>query len=138
MCSLLSVVSDFKIYSLSLQLMLVPYGDRNVSLYFTIVQFIFSGQVLVMEPTPSFLNLYSQTSIARTPMVRLPWLIRTRFKPLRNSSDSARKQIFREVSYFITKLYVVCTHKNRLDELTQHTIMCRKSKRYPKLSLFAS
>ena len=29
---------------------------------------------------------------------------------LRNSSDSSRKQIFREFSYFIMKLYDVCTH----------------------------
>ena len=33
------------------------------------------------------------------------------FEFLQNSSDSSRKQIFRELFfYFIMKLYVVCTH----------------------------
>ena len=39
-------------------------------------------------------------------------------------------------SYFIMKLYVVCTHQNRLDEailMSTHNIqsLCRKSKRFP-------
>ena len=32
------------------------------------------------------------------------------FESLRNSSDSLRKQIFTDFSYYIMKLYVVCTH----------------------------
>ena len=44
-------------------------------------------------------NNYSRTAIARTPMARLPWLIRTRFESLRNSSD--RKQIFSEFSFYM-------------------------------------
>ena len=43
---------------------------------------------------------YSQTSIARTPMACLPWLIRTHFESLRNTSASSRKQIFREIFLF--------------------------------------
>ena len=57
---------------------------------------------------------YSKTSMTRTQMTRLPWLIRTRFYVLRKSSDSSRKQIFRDIlgffSNFIMKMYVVCTH----------------------------
>ena len=56
-------------------------------------------------------SIICRTSIARTPMARLPWLIRTRFESLRNSSDSSRKQIFKDFfSYFIMKLYVVSSH----------------------------
>ena len=63
--------------------------------------------------------------MTRTPMARLPWLIQIRFSP---SSDSWKKKyiyIFRDIlgifSYFIMKVYVVVTHKTRLD--TQHTII---------------
>ena len=46
-------------------------------------------------------------------------------------------------SYFIMEFYVVCTHLNRLIEaILIGTLniqsLCRKSKRFPKLSLFAS
>ena len=44
-----------------------------------------------------------RTPIARTPMARLSWLIRTRFRVPRNSSDSSRKQIFREILLFYHK-----------------------------------
>ena len=43
---------------------------------------------------------YSRSSMARKPMACLPWLIRTRFESLRNSSDSSRKQIFKEIFLF--------------------------------------
>ena len=54
---------------------------------------------------------YNITSMARTRMARLPWMIRTLFQSLQNPSNSSRKQIFRDFfSYFIMELYVVCTH----------------------------
>ena len=55
--------------------------------------------------------IYSRTSIAWTPVACLPWLNRLVFESLRNSSDSPN---FRHCSYFIIKLYVVCTNKKRL------------------------
>ena len=64
--------------------------------------------------------------MAWTPMACLPWLVRTRFQSLRNSSDNSRKQIFRKFSYFMMKLYVVCGDSN---EYTQNTI--RRWKRFP-------
>ena len=72
---------------------------------------------------------YSRTSIARTPMARLPWLIRTRFfESLQNSSDSSRKQIFREI--FLLNHEIVCCvyslespHRGDSNEYTQHTII---------------
>ena len=43
--------------------------------------------------------MYSRTLIARTPMARLPWLIRNRFL------------VFElDLFYFIMKVYAVCTH----------------------------
>ena len=42
---------------------------------------------------------FSRASIPRTPIARLPWLIRTRFESLRNSFSSSRKQILREFFY---------------------------------------
>ena len=38
-------------------------------------------------------SFYSKTSMTRTPMARLPWLIRNRFESLDNSLDSTGKQI---------------------------------------------
>ena len=58
-------------------------------------------------------------------MARLPWLVRARIESVWNSSDSSRKQIFMEISYFIKKLYVMLTHYNRLIEtilMTTHSI----------------
>ena len=49
-------------------------------------------------------TLYSRTSMARTPMARLPWLIRTRFWV------PTKEKYLRKFSYFIVKFYVVCTH----------------------------
>ena len=86
---------------------------------------------------------YSRTSIARTPMARLPWLIRTRFESLRSSSDSTRKQIFREI--FLSYRKIVCCvhslespHRGDSNEYTHHTIIVKEIKKNPKLSLFAS
>ena len=70
---------------------------------------------------------YSRTSMARTLIARLPWLIRTRFKSLRNSSDSSRKQIFKEIFLFYREI-VCCVyllelpHRGNSKEYTQHTI----------------
>ena len=53
---------------------------------------------------------YNRISIARTPMARLPWLIRTRFWVPTNSSDSSRQKYLRIFFLFYQELYVVCTH----------------------------
>ena len=51
---------------------------------------------------------YRRTSIARTPMARLPWLIRT---------QKSRKQTCREIFLFYHEIVCcVCTHYNRLVE----------------------
>ena len=65
--------------------------------------------------------------MARTPMARLPWLIRTLFLILRNSSDGSRKQIFKEIFLFYREI-VYCVyslespHRGDSNEYTQHTI----------------
>ena len=55
-----------------------------------------------------------KTSMTRTPVIRVLWMIRTRFESLGISSDSSRKQICRDIlgnfSCFIMKTYVVCIH----------------------------
>ena len=53
-------------------------------------------------------RLYSKTSMTRTPMSCLPWLVRTRFKSLGNSSDSSRKQKFRDILGF----FFLLNHEN--------------------------
>ena len=52
-------------------------------------------------------------------------------------------QILREIFLFYHEIYVLCTHKNRLIEaILMSTInvqlICRKSKKIPNLSQFAS
>ena len=60
-------------------------------------------------------------------MARLPWLIRTRSESLRNSSDSSRKQIFKEIFLFYREI-VCCVyslespHRGDSNEYTQLTI----------------
>ena len=44
--------------------------------------------------------------MARTTTARLPWMIRTRFSSLRNSSNSSRKQIFEAIFLFYHE--IVC------------------------------
>ena len=56
-------------------------------------------------------RLYSKTSMTRTPMYCLPWLVRTRFKSLGNSSDSSRKQKFRDILGF----FFLFNHENVCD-----------------------
>ena len=58
--------------------------------------------------------IYSRTSIARTPMARLPWLIRTCFWVPRNLFQE--NKYLGKFCHFIMKLYVEGTHWNRLIE----------------------
>ena len=72
--------------------------NPRISPYFTVVLFVFSGPSYSRSPSQTFemfyvrveeslaqktsiirARIYSRTSMARTPMARLPWLIRTRF-----------------------------------------------------------
>ena len=54
--------------------------------------------------------------MARTPMAHLPQADSTSYLSFENSYDSSRKQMFRDIfrnfSYLIMKMYVVCTHEN--------------------------
>ena len=43
-------------------------------------------------------------------MARLPWLIRTHFCPYEILPIAPENKYLGKVSYFIMKLYVVCTH----------------------------
>ena len=56
------------------------------------------------------INENSRTSVARSPMARLPRLIRTVLSPYGFPSKAPENKYFRNFSYFILKLYVVCTH----------------------------
>ena len=82
---------------------------------------------LISQPNTHERFLYSRTTMARTPMARSPWLIRTRFESLRNSSDSSRKQIFKRIFLFYREI-VCCMyslespHRGDSDKYTQHTI----------------
>ena len=42
-------------------------------------------------------KLYNQNSVTQAPMTRLPWLIRTPFEILGNSSISERKEILEDI-----------------------------------------
>ena len=49
----------------------------------------------------------------------------------------------RKLSYFIKKLYVVCTHYNRIEEAILMStlniqLLCRRSIDFPELAIFAS
>ena len=48
--------------------------------------------------------------MARTPMARLPWLIQTFLSPYEILPIAQENKYLRKFSYFIVKLYVVCTH----------------------------
>ena len=55
--------------------------------------------------------VYSITSMARTWMARLPWMIQTRFSvPTKSFQSSENKYLRTFFPYFIMELYVVCTH----------------------------
>ena len=63
-------------------------------------------------------SIHCTASMTRSPMARLTWLIRTLVWVPKHSSDSSRKQMFRDVlgkiSSYIMNVYVMCTHKNHL------------------------
>ena len=64
----------------------------------------------LLERRP-LLRQYSRSSMARTPMARLPWLIRTRFwAPTKFFRYLKKTNISGIFFYFIMKLYVLCTH----------------------------
>ena len=87
---------------------------------------------------------YIITSMARTRMARLPWMIRTIFQSLQNPSKSSRKQTF--MDFFLFYHGIVCCvyslespHRrdsNYVHSTYNHCVENRKD--YPKLSLFAS
>ena len=75
---------------------------------------------------PSAVFIYSRTSIARTPMARLQWLIRTRFLSLHAILPIAQEnKSLENFSYFIMKLYVICTFAmaNSNSFLSPHAIL---------------
>ena len=56
-------------------------------------------------------SIYSITSMARTRMARLPWMIRTLFfSPYKILPIAQENKYLGIFSYFIMELYVVCTH----------------------------
>ena len=75
------------------------YPDQSIQ-----VDHILFQRNLVMNK--SILDRYSKISMTQTLMACLHWQIQS----LGNFSDYSRNQIFREFSYFIMKMYVMCTH----------------------------
>ena len=66
---------------------------------------------IVRECQPMIMkDKYSRTSMARTPMARLLWLIRTFLSPYEILPIAQENKYLRKFSYFIVKLYDVCTH----------------------------
>ena len=70
----------------------------------------------------------SRTSIARTPMARLPWLIQTRFWTPMKFCRKLKKRIFKEI--FLFNHEIVCCvyslespHRGDSNIYTQHTII---------------
>ena len=61
-------------------------------------------------------------------MARLPWLILACFESVRNSLDSSRKQIIKDIFLFYHEI-VYCMyslelpHRGNSNEYTQHTII---------------
>ena len=81
--------------------------------------------------------------MARTPMAHIPRLFRTQLESdVRIFFHYCRYDInvfgiIRDL-YFILKRYVVCTHKNRLDEtilMSTHNILYRKDEHFMLLDL---
>ena len=56
-----------------------------------------------------YICIYSRTSIARTPLARLSWLIRTRIDSVRNSSDNTIKQTIKKIFLFYREI-VCCVY----------------------------
>ena len=80
-------------------------------------------------------NNYRKTSVARTLMARLPRLFRTRSWVPRKKSLGCRFGIALCDSSLFWKRYIVCTHKNRLNEailMRTHNISpCKENQRDP-------
>ena len=67
--------------------------------------------VVVPSTRSKFISVYNGTSIARTLMSRLSWLIRTRFlRPYEILPIAQEKKILRDFFFLIKKFYVVCTY----------------------------
>ena len=66
---------------------------------------------------------YSITSMARTRMAHLPWMIRTFFSPYKNSSNSSRKQIFNDFFLILSWNCMLCV-LSRI--ASSHTIIVQK------------
>ena len=75
--------------------------------------------------------VYSRTSIARTPMARLPWPIRTHFlSPYEILPLAQENKYLGKFSYFIMKLYSLeSPHRGDSNEYTQHTIIVKEIKK---------
>ena len=84
---------------------------------------------------------YSITSMARTRMARLPWMIRTFFHSLQSPPNSSRKQIFRDFFLFYHEI-VCCVYSLLIEAILMSTLniqsLCRNRKDFLKLSQFAS
>ena len=71
---------------------------------------------------------YIRTSIAQTPMTRLPWLFRTRFRVTTKFFRKLKKQIFKGIFLFYHEI-VCCVyslkshHRGDSNEYHQHTII---------------
>ena len=83
---------------------------------------------------------YSRTSIARTSMARLPWLIRTHFWVPTKFFHLLKKT--NRLGFFLILsrncMYSLeSPHLGDSNEYTQHTIIVMEIKKFPKLSLFA-
>ena len=77
----------------------------------------------------------SITSMARTRMACLPWMIRTLFfQSIQNSSNSSRKQIFRDFFLILSWNCMLCV-LIRIEAILMSSFniqsLCRKSKRFP-------
>ena len=93
--------------------------------------------------------IYSKTSVTRTPMARLQWLVRELvFESLGHSLDNPRKQIFMDIlgkfSHFIINVCYVYSfespHRSDSNEYINYTIIksTEDRKHILRLYLFAS
>ena len=88
--------------------------------------------------------MYIRISIARTPNGSFTMANSNSFlSPYEIYPIDQENKYLRKLFYFIMKLYVVCTHENRLFEailMSTHGIqrLCRRSIDFPELAIFAS
>ena len=79
-----------------------------------------------LEPREQVISIYIYivTSMARTPMARLPWMIRTLFSVPKNPSNSLRKQIYSGFFLILSWTYMLCVLiRGDSNEYTQHTVI---------------